>query len=64
VRAQVLGLATEADRLAFDGRELYWLPERGISTSELDFAAIEKAIGPTTTRTRNTLERLVVKFLT
>ncbi len=63
VRAQVLGLATEADRLAFDGRELYWLPERGLSTSELKLAFIDKAIGPTTTRTRNTLERLVVKFL-
>lgn len=62
-RALVLGLATEADRLAFGGCELHWLPEQGISSSKLDLAAIEKAIGPTTTRTRNTLERLVVKYL-
>lgn len=63
-REQVLRLATEADKLAFGDQALHWLPEKGILTSELDFAAIEKAIGPTTTRTRNTIERLVAKFLT
>ena len=61
-RSQVLALATEADQLAFDGRELYWLPESGISTSELDFSTIQKLLGLTTTRTRNTIERLVAKF--
>ena len=63
-RELVLGLATEADRLTFDGSELHWLPETGVSTSEVDFKTLEKTIGPTTTRTRSTLERLVAKYLT
>jgi len=62
-RKRVLALATEDDQLAFDGCELHWLPTAGISTSELDLRSIEKSVGPTTTRTRNTLERLVAKFL-
>lgn len=64
IRQQVLELATEADRLAFGERELHWLPRAGILTSELDLPLIEKLLGPTTTRTRNTIERLATKFLT
>ena len=62
-RARLLTLATETDRLAIDGRELHWLPAAGILASTLDFAALEKLVGPTTTRTRNTVERLAAKFL-
>jgi uncharacterized protein (DUF1697 family) len=62
-RRTVLDHATDDDRLAFRGRELYWLPRGGISESELDLAAIESAVGPWTMRTRNTMARLAAKFL-
>lgn len=61
-RAAVLDLATPEDRLASDGAELYWLPREGISTSELDWKAVERCVGPTTVRTRNTVVRMVAKF--
>lgn len=62
VRAEVLALATDDDRLAFDNQELHWLPAHGISGSKLDFARIERLVGTTTTRTANTLSRLVAKL--
>jgi uncharacterized protein (DUF1697 family) len=62
-RRKVLDHATDEDRLAFCGRELYWLPSGGITESELDLATIESAVGRWTMRTRNTLVRLTAKFL-
>ena len=38
---QVLALASEEDRLAIHGRELYWLPSGGILDFRLDMAAID-----------------------
>jgi uncharacterized protein (DUF1697 family) len=61
-RDQVLALATDEDRLAFGDAELYWLPSGGIRDSTLDLKGIEKAIGPTTTRTKGTIENLAAKF--
>lgn len=60
--ATVLGLATADDRLTLGGTELYWLPRAGILDSVLDHKLIEREIGPTTTRTRRTLERLAAKL--
>lgn len=62
-RRDVMALACDADRLAFSGTELLWLPSGGISRSELDLAAIDKLVGPTTVRTHNTVVRLAKKFL-
>ena len=62
-RKTVLGHSTDADRLAFGGRELFWLPNGGISDSELDLRAIEKALPTGTMRTSGTIERLAAKFL-
>ena len=59
----VLAMATDADRLAIDGRELYWLPEGGLSDSELDLKAIAAALGPTTVRTKSTIDRIATKHL-
>jgi uncharacterized protein (DUF1697 family) len=56
--AQVLAHASDDDHLAIHGRELYWLPSQGISTSALPVAAIARLIGPMTIRTANTLARL------
>ncbi|HEY1596965.1 MAG TPA: DUF1697 domain-containing protein [Thermoleophilaceae bacterium] len=61
-RKEVLGLATDADRLAFGVQELYWLPSGGTLESTLDRARIEKLAGPTTSRTMGTMQELAKKF--
>lgn len=58
---EALDLANDDDRLAIEGRELYWLPSGGISDSELDFKAIEAALGPTTCRTIGTVGQIAAK---
>jgi uncharacterized protein (DUF1697 family) len=61
-RKEVLALASDEDRLAFGGRELYWLPSGGIRDSALDSKAIEQRVGPTTMRTKGTIEELARKW--
>ena len=60
-RADVLALADERDRLAFGERELYWLPSGGTLETALDLAAIERALGQTTRRTKGTIEQMAAK---
>lgn len=61
-RKQVLALATDDDRLAIEGRELYWLPKGGMSDSELDLKAIATALGKHTIRTMGTVEQIATKY--
>ena len=61
-RKEVLALATDEDRLAFGARELYWLPSGGIRDSALNFKAIEQRLGPTTMRTKGTIDELARKW--
>lgn len=61
VRRRALALATEGDRLALEGRELHWLPSGGIMESELDRKALESLLGPTTTRTKGTVEEIAAR---
>jgi uncharacterized protein (DUF1697 family) len=61
-RAKVLGLATEEDALSFGDRELHWLPSGGTRDSGLDLPVIEELIGPTTMRTKGTIDQLAVKY--
>jgi uncharacterized protein (DUF1697 family) len=61
-RKEVLALATDDDQLAFDQRELYWLPSGGMSDSALDLKTIGKLLGPTTVRTKGTIEQLAAKY--
>lgn len=61
-RKKVLAFATDEDRLAFGKRELYWLPSGGTMESTLDRQAIDKLVGPTTMRTKGTVEQLAAKF--
>jgi|SRR5680860_140956 len=63
VRKDVLALATDADKLAFGDRELYWLPSGGTQDSALDFKAVERLLGSTTMRTKGTVEQLAAKYL-
>jgi uncharacterized protein (DUF1697 family) len=58
----VLERATADDRLALGPRELYWLPKARMTDSELDLKAIEKQIGPTTTRTKGTLDQIAERY--
>lgn len=60
-RKAALALATDEDRMAIAGRELYWLPSGGISESDLDLKAIERALGPGTTRTMGTVQQIAAK---
>lgn len=62
VRKQVLALATDDDLLAFGKRELYWLPSGGTMESSLDRKSIDGLLGPTTMRTKGTVEALATKF--
>ena len=57
-----LALATDEDRLAIRDRELYWLPSGGQVESELDFKAIDAALGISTRRTKGTMEQIAAKF--
>ena len=61
-RTKVLALATDADRLEFGDQELYWLPSGGIRDSDLNSKAIEKLLGPTTMRTKGTIDQLAAKY--
>lgn len=60
-RAEVLGMATDADRLAIVGRELFWLPSGGMRDADLDLQAIERLLGEMTMRTRRTVERIAAE---
>lgn len=61
-RKQALSLSTDEDRLAIEGRELYWLPSGGISESNLDLKTLETALGPWTMRTKGTVDQIVAKY--
>ena len=62
-RSDALGASTDADRLVILGRELHWLPRGPMSDSELNLAAVERAVGRFTIRTRRTVDRIAVKYL-
>ena len=61
---ELMGHASEGDRLLLAGRELYWLPGGGILESELDMKAIERLLGPMTVRTKGTMEQIALKHFT
>jgi uncharacterized protein (DUF1697 family) len=61
-RKQALALASDDDRLAIEGRELYWLPKGGLSDSELDLKELATALGQNTVRTMGTVEQIAAKY--
>lgn len=61
-KRKVLALASEADLLAIEGRELYWLPSGGLLESDLDLKALEKLLGADTRRTMGTIEQIAAKL--
>jgi len=62
-RDEVLAMATDADRLAIHGRELYWLPSGGQMQTALNLRTIDKLIGENTRRTKSMIEEIAAKFL-
>ena len=61
-RKKALALAGPDDEMAFAGRELHWLPSTGLSETEVDLKAIDKALGRGTMRTAGTIEQIASKF--
>jgi uncharacterized protein (DUF1697 family) len=61
-RREALALATDADRLAIEGHELFWLPSGGMSESELDLNAVGAALGLITVRTMGTIEQVAARY--
>jgi uncharacterized protein (DUF1697 family) len=61
VRAEVLSLASGEDALCFGERELYWLPSGGLLESALDLRGIDRLLGPSTMRTKGTVELIASK---
>jgi uncharacterized protein (DUF1697 family) len=59
---KVLALASDDDRLAIVGTELYWLPSGGTLETDLDQKAIASALGPGTQRTMGTIEQIAAKY--
>jgi uncharacterized protein (DUF1697 family) len=60
-RAQIEALAGDADRVGFDGCEMYWLPRAGVLDSQLDMQTIARVLGTMTMRTKGTVEQIFAK---
>lgn len=58
---KALALSTDADRLAISRRELYWLPKGGMSESDLELKTLATILGPTTIRTKGTIDQIATK---
>jgi uncharacterized protein (DUF1697 family) len=61
-KRRTLALATDKDKLAIRGAELYWLPSGGTQGSELGMKGIDEAIGPMTMRTKGTIEEIAARY--
>lgn len=62
-RRAALKLMPAGDRFVFEGAELHWLPQAGLSVTELDLNALAKLLGPATVRTKGTIEQIAAKHL-
>jgi uncharacterized protein (DUF1697 family) len=62
-RDEVLSMATDADKLAIHGRELYWLPSGGQMQTDLNLRALDRLVGENTRRTKGMIEEIAQKFL-
>ena len=62
VKKKALALATNDDKLVFGKRELFWLPSGGYSEAELDRKTLDELLGPSTVRTKGTVDQLHAKY--
>ncbi len=61
-RKKALALAGPEDVFEFSGRELHWLPSTGLSETEVDLKALDKALGKGTMRTMGTIQQIAAKY--
>jgi uncharacterized protein (DUF1697 family) len=61
-KKKALALAGPDDEVAFSGREMHWLPSTGLSETEVDLKALDKALGKGTMRTLGTIEQIAAKY--
>lgn len=61
-RAMLDAASNADDRILAGERELYWLPKGGLLESEFDWKAAGALLGPTTTRTKGTVEQMSKKY--
>lgn len=57
-----LALAGPDDLMVVEGRELHWLPSVGLSETEVDLKALDRALGKGTMRTAGTIEAIATKY--
>jgi uncharacterized protein (DUF1697 family) len=55
-------LCPAGDLMVVEDRELHWLPTVGLSETEIDTKALDKALGKGTTRTAGTIEQIAAKY--
>jgi uncharacterized protein (DUF1697 family) len=58
----LMELVPQEDRVVVSGREWYWLPVDGLSTSALPVGRIESVLGEMTMRTLGTVTRMYTKY--
>jgi uncharacterized protein (DUF1697 family) len=58
----VEALCPEGDLMVVEDRELHWLPTVGLSETEVDTKALDRALGKGTTRTAGTIEQIASKY--
>jgi uncharacterized protein (DUF1697 family) len=58
----VVALCPDGDLMVVVDRELHWLPTVGLSETEIDTKALDKALGKGTTRTAGTIEQIAAKY--
>jgi uncharacterized protein (DUF1697 family) len=61
-KKKALALAGPDDEMLVEGRELHWLPSTGLSETEVDLKAIDRALGKGTMRTAGTIEQIAAKY--
>jgi uncharacterized protein (DUF1697 family) len=61
-KKKALALAGPDDEFAFSAREMHWLPSTGLSETDVDFKALDKALGKGTVRTKGTIEQIAAKY--
>ena len=59
---RMLSLRGNGDLFAIQGRELYWLPQAGLSDSAVGMKGVSDVLGSNTVRTKGTIEQLAAKF--
>jgi uncharacterized protein (DUF1697 family) len=59
---EALALAGPDDLMLVEGRELHWLPSVGLSETEVDLKALDRALGKGTMRTAGTIEQIAAKY--